>query len=105
MSEPSISPGLWSLSDQVSEILRWFENPESNLWASTCCRRHGLPADMAGDIHSDSWVKVRTALARRTESFQVYTMCPRLIAMPLVPCSERRLISREQFAELKVESK
>ena len=69
MSEPSTSPGLWSLSDQVTEILHWFENPESILWASTCCRRHGLPADMAGDIHSDSWVKVRTALARRTESF------------------------------------
>ena len=69
MSEPSNSPGLWLLSDQVSAILHWFENPESNVWAATCCRRHGLPPDMAGDIHSDSWVKVRTALARRTESF------------------------------------
>ena len=69
MSEPSNSHGLWLLSDQVSAILHWFENPESNVWATTCCRRHGLPPDMAGDIHSDSWVKVRTALARRTESF------------------------------------
>jgi hypothetical protein len=69
MSEPSNSSRLWSLSDQVGAILRWFEDPESTVWASTCCRRHGLPPDMAGDIHSDSWVKVRTGLARRTESF------------------------------------
>ena len=69
MSEPRSSSGLWALPEQVEAILQWFENSESTLWANTCCRRHGLPSDMAGDIHSESWVKVRTALARRTEPF------------------------------------
>ena len=69
MADSSIEPVRWVLSAQISEILGWFETRESVQWSEVCCRRHGLPTDMAGDVHSDSWVKVRTALARRTESF------------------------------------
>lgn len=59
----------WLLETQVQSILGWFEIPDSVRWAEFCCRRQGLPVDMAGDIHSETWVKVRSALLRRREAF------------------------------------
>lgn len=69
MADSPVKPGLWQLAGQVKAILIWFETTDAVRWSEICCRRQGLPADMAGDIHSESWVKVRTALSRRQESF------------------------------------
>ena len=69
MADSSIEPVRWVLSAQISEILGWFETRESVQWSEVCCRRHGLPTDMAGDVHSESWVKVRSSLSRRVEAF------------------------------------
>lgn len=59
----------WFLEAQTQAILGWFESTDSLRWAEVCCRRQGLPIDMAGDIHSETWVKVRTALVRRQDAF------------------------------------
>ena len=69
MADSSIEQVRWSLSTQISAILGWFETRESALWSEVCCRRYGIPSDMAGDVHSESWIKVRSALSRRSEQF------------------------------------
>ena len=69
MADSSIEQVRWSLSTQISAILGWFETKESALWSEVCCRRYGIPSDMAGDVHSESWIKVRSALSRRSEQF------------------------------------
>jgi len=69
MADSTIEPVLWTLSTQIAAILRWFETSESARWSEVSCRQHGLPSDMAGDVHSESWVKVRVSLSRRIEAF------------------------------------
>lgn len=69
MADSSIGPTRWALATQIATILSWFETRESAVWSEVCCRRHGLPTDMAGDVHSESWVKVRLSLSRRVEAF------------------------------------
>ena len=69
MANFSSEPVRWSLSTQISAILGWYETRESALWSEVCCRRYGIPSDMAGDVHSESWIKVRSALSRRSEQF------------------------------------
>lgn len=69
MADSTVEPVRWALASQISEILGWFETRESVQWSEVCCRRHGLPTDMAGDVHSESWVKVRLSLSRRIEAF------------------------------------
>lgn len=69
MADSNIESVRWNLSTQISAILGWFESRESALWSEVCCRRYGIPSDMAGDVHSESWIKVRSALSRRSEQF------------------------------------
>ena len=69
MPDSSTESGHWILSTQIAAILSWFETSDSAQWSEVCCRRQGLPSDMAGDVHSDSWVKVRSALSRRSVAF------------------------------------
>ena len=69
MADSNIESVRWNLSTQISAILGWFETRESALWSEVCCRRYGIPSDMAGDVHSESWIKVRSALSRRSEQF------------------------------------
>lgn len=69
MADSSIGPTRWALATQISAILSWFETRESAVWSEVCCRRYGIPSDMAGDVHSESWIKVRSALSRRSEQF------------------------------------
>ena len=58
-------PAEWTLREQSGQILQWVCGDEALRWCARCCRRFGLPDDMAGDVRSASWIRLQRTLERR----------------------------------------
>lgn len=69
MSEITPLEVLTTLSRQREVILAWFGTSECQTWCAVCARRAGLTSDMAGDVRSETWVRVSQSLNRRSEYF------------------------------------
>jgi len=59
----------WTIEQQRSAILDFFATVEARSWCSRCCRKFGLPEDMVGDVLSSAYIRVASALDRRTVPF------------------------------------
>jgi hypothetical protein len=69
VTELVASPTLDSLDQQREAILGWLGTGECESWCSVCARRAGLPADSAGEVRSEAWIRISGHLGRRTEYF------------------------------------
>lgn len=58
-----------SIGQQRDAVLEWFGSQECQSWCVVCARRAGLASDMAGEVRSESWVRVSQSLSRRVDAF------------------------------------
>lgn len=59
----------WTLLEQDVSVMSWLTGGEAREWCARCCQRFGLPPDMAGDVLSATWIRVRRSLDRRENPF------------------------------------